>query len=306
MDDEYIVISTNKEKAQATTIAKKLNITIGEINIKNVQGTETSVDIKCYVNDKKIFLIYNIAQPINESVMQLLFLCDALKKEGAEKIYLITNYLPYTKIKYKADYKLNFSLFSRLLKEVNIDKIYTFGIYSPKISFYLQTPLYNVPITNIFSKVLEDVFEHKEELIITTIDNDIQEMTKELTNKIKANFVFPIKNVKDNKISYKISENINNKDILVILDSINTGENIIEYSNYLTYKGAKNIYVIATHGVLDKKAIPLIEKSLIKEIYVTNNHFQKINKIKVVSTTKIIEEIIKRNIEKKNLKNILK
>lgn len=306
MNDEYIIISTNKEKAQATTIAKKLNITIGEINIKNVQGTETSVDINSYVNDKKIFLLYNISQPINESIMQLLFLCDALKKEGAEKIYLITNYLPYTKIKYKADYKLNFSLFSRLLKEVYINKIYTFGIYSPKISFYLQTPLYNVPITSIFSKTLEDVFENKKELIITTIDNDIQEMTKELTTKIKANFIFPIKNVKENKISYKISENINNKDMLIILDSINTGENIIEYSNYLTYKGAKNIYVIATHGVLDKKAIPLIEKSLIKEIYVTNHCFQKINKIKIVSTTKIIEEIIKRNIEKKNLKNILK
>ena len=68
----------------------------------------------------------------------------------------------------------------------------------------------------------------------------------------------------------------------------------------------KNISVIATHGILDKKAIPLIEKSVIKQIYVINHNYQKSEKIKIVSTTKIIEEIIKRTVDKKNLKNILK
>jgi ribose-phosphate pyrophosphokinase len=306
MEDEYIIISTNKEKAQATTIANKLNLTLGDINIKQVQGSETSVDVKSYVNYKKVFLIYNISQPVNESIMQLLFIADAIRKEGAEKIYLITSYLPYTKIKYRTEYKLNFSLFSRLLQETNIDKIYTFGLYSPKISFYLKIPLYNVPLINLFSKVIEDNFTKNKNLMITTIDYEMQETSKDIAKKTKSEVIFPTKDIINNKIKFNISGNVNGKDILIISDSIFTGENIIEYSNYLTLKGAKNISVIATHGILDKKAIPLIEKSVIKQIYVINHNYQKSEKIKIVSTTKIIEEIIKRTVDKKNLKNILK
>ncbi|MDD4050099.1 MAG: ribose-phosphate diphosphokinase [Candidatus ainarchaeum sp.] len=306
MEDEYIIISTNKEKAQATTIANKLNLTLGDINIKQVQGSETSVDVKSYVNYKKVFLIYNISQPVNESIMQLLFIADAIRKEGAEKIYLITSYLPYTKIKYRTEYKLNFSLFSRLLQETNIDKIYTFGLYSPKISFYLKIPLYNIPLINLFSKVIEDNFTKNKNLMITTIDYEMQETSKDIAKKTKSEVIFPTKDIINNKIKFNISGNVNGKDILIISDSIFTGENIIEYSNYLTLKGAKNISVIATHGILDKKAIPLIEKSVIKQIYVINHNYQKSEKIKIVSTTKIIEEIIKRTVDKKNLKNILK
>lgn len=301
-----MIISTNKEKAQATSIANKLNITIGDVDIKQVQGSETSIDVKSYVNYKKVFLLYNISQPINESIMQLLFISDAIKKEGAEKIYLITTYLPYTKIKYRTEYKLNFSLFSRLLEETNIDKIYTFGLYSPKISFYLKIPLYNVPLTNIFSKVIEENFHSNKNLIVTTIDYELQESSKDIAKVIKAETIFPAKDNTNNKVSFNINASVNGKDVLIISDSIFTGENIIEYSNYLTFKGAKNIYVIATHGILDKKAVPLIEKSVIKQIFVISHNHQKSEKIKVVSTTKIVEEIIKRTIEKKNLKNVLK
>ncbi len=306
MEEEYILVSSNKEKSQTTTIANKLNLIVGDVNIKQVQGTETSIDVKSHVNNKKVFLIYNITQPVNESIIQLLFLSDALRKEGAEKIYLITTYLPYTKIKYRTEYKLNFSLFSRLLQETSIDKIYTFGLYSPKISFYLKIPLYNIPITNIFSKIFEEVFKNNENLVLTTIDYEMQEITKDVSKILKAETVFPTKDTKNNKIVFNISESVNSKDVLIISDSINTGENLIKYSNYLTLKGAKNIYVIATHGFLDKKTIPLIEKSLIKQIYVISHTHKKSEKIKVISTTKIIEEIIKRTIEKKNIKNILK
>jgi ribose-phosphate pyrophosphokinase len=306
MEDEYIIISTNKEKTQATTLANRLNLTIGEINVKQVQGSETSVDVRSHVNNKKIFLIYNIVQPINESIMQLLFIADAIRKEGAEKIYLITSYLPYTKIKYRTEYKLNFSLFSRLLNETNIDKVYTFGLYSPKISFYLKIPLYNIPLTNIFYKVLDDNFSKNKDLVVSTIDYELQETSKDIAKLIKSDTIFPTKDVNNSKILFNINGNVNGKDVLIISDSINTGLNLTEYANYLTLKGAKNIYVIATHGILDKKAIPLIEKSVIKQIYVISHNFSKSEKIKIVSITNIIEEIIKRTIDKKNLKNILK
>jgi len=223
-----------------------------------------------------------------------------------EKIYLITSYLPYTKSKYRTEYKLNFSLFARLLEETSVDKIYTFGLYSPKISFYLKIPLYNIPLTNLYSKVIEDNFQGKKNLIVSTIDHELQEVSRDVANKINVDTIFPTKEDKNNKVIFKISENINGKEILIIVDTINTGVNLSEYANYLTLKGAKDIYVLSTHGIVDKKAISVIEKSVIKQIYVVSHQFQKMDKIKIISTIKIVEEIIKRTIEKKNLKHILK
>lgn len=306
MDDEYIILAGNKERPMAITISNRLGITLGDINVKSVQGSETSVDVQSYINYKKVFLLYNITHPVNESIMQLLFLADAIKKEGADKIYLITSYLPYTKSKYRTEYKLNFSLFARLLEETSVDKIYTFGLYSPKISFYLKIPLYNIPLTNLYSKVIEDNFQGKKNLIVSTIDHELQEVSRDVANKINVDTIFPTKEDKNNKVIFKISENINGKEILIIVDTINTGVNLSEYANYLTLKGAKDIYVLSTHGIVDKKAISVIEKSVIKQIYVVSHQFQKMDKIKIISTIKIVEEIIKRTIEKKNLKHILK
>jgi len=304
--DDFIILAGNKEKALAKTIANKLGITLGDINIKEMQGTETSVDIQSYINYKNVFLLYNITQPVNESIMQLLFMADAIKKEGAEKIYWITSYLPYTKIKYRTNYKLNFSLLSRLLEEINIDIIYTFGLYSPKISYYFKIPLYNVPLINIYSKILDDNFSSNKNLLITTIDYEQQEVSRDIANKLKVKTIFPIKNDLSSRLRFEITGDVNGKDILIISDTINTAQNLNDYANYLTYKGAKNIYLISTHGIVDKKAIPVIEKSVIKQVYVISHIFQKSDKIKIVSISKIIEEIIKRTIEKKNIKHILR
>jgi ribose-phosphate pyrophosphokinase len=305
-DKEYIILSGNKEKAMAKNIGDKLGITVGDINIKEVQGQETSVDIQSYVNYKNVFLLYNITPPVNQSIMELLFITDAIKKEGAEKIYWITNYLPYTKIKYKTDYKLNFSLFARLLEETSINKIYTFALYSPKISFYLKIPLYNIPLTNIYNRIIENNFSNNKNIVVSTIDYELQEVSKDVAEKIGVNCVFPIKNSKNNKILFEINENINGKDVLLVVDTINTGINITNYSNYLTLKGAKNIIVLSPHGIVNKKVIPIIEKSVIKQIYVIAHNFPKSDKIKIVPVSKIIQEIIKRTIEKKNLKHVLK
>jgi len=304
--EDYIILSGNKEKSLAKNISDKLGIINGNVDIKSAQGTETSVNIKSYINYKKVFLIYDILEPINESIMNLLFLVDAIKKEGAERIYWVTSYLPYTKIKQKLENKLNFSLFARLLEITHIDKIFAFALYSPKISFYLRTPLYNISIPNIYSKVLSNNFSNNKNLLVSTIDYEKQEVCREIANKLNVKTLFPVQSETD-KYKFKITENINNKDILIIADAINTAQTINAYTNYLAYKGAKNISILLPHGIVNKKAIPVIEKSVIRNIYIMNSHnTYKSNKIQTVSTSKIIEEIIRRTIEKKNIKYVLK
>ena len=306
MNDEYMILALQKDKPTAQTIADKLDILIGDITVKCAMGTETSVDVESYVNNKIIFLIYNMTQPANESLMQLLFICDAIKKEGAHYIYLITSYLPYTKIRTDVEYKLNFSLVTRFFEEVSIDKIYTFGLYNPKITYYTKIPIYNIPVSTIFGKVLEDNFSNNKNLIVTCIDHEMQDSARDVAKKINTKTIFPVKEFNNNKPEFEIYEEVNGKEILIVSDSINTGENIVNYSNYLTFKGARNISVLCTHGIMRKEAISLIEKSIIKQIYTITHIFPKSDKVKLIPITKIVEEIIKRTIENKNIKPVLK
>jgi len=306
MNDEYMILTSSKDKPTAKTIADKLDIQIGDIIIKQEMGTETSIDVESYINNKIIFLIYNLVQPINESLMQLLFVCDAIKKEGAKNIYLISSYLPYTTIMRDYPLKLNFSLVTRFFEEVSINRIYTFGLYNPRITYYTKTPIYNIPISVAFSKIIEDNFMNNKNLVITCIDYEMQEAATDIAKKIGCKTVYPNKEYKNGKQNFEIHQDINSKEILIISNTINSGERLISYSNYLAYKGARNICVICTHGIMKKEAIPIIEKSIIKQIYTLTHNYTKSDKVKVVSSTKIIEEIIKRTIENKSIKSILK
>ena len=306
MNEEYMILASSRDKPTAQSIADKLDIPIGDIEVKQEMGTETSVDVESYVTNKTIFLIYNLNQPTNESLMQLLFACDAIKKEGAKSIYLITSYLPYTKIMSDYSLKLNFSLVARFFEEVSINRIYTFGLYNPRITYYTKIPTYNIPVSVVFGKVLEDNFASNKNIIVSCIDHEMQETSREVAKKIGSKTIFPTKELKNGKQAYEIHQEINGLEILLISDSINSGENLIPYVNYLTYKGARNISVICTHGILKKEAVALIEKSVIKQIYTLTHNFNKSDKIKVIPATKIIEEIIKRTIENKSIKSILK
>ena len=306
MNDEYMILASSRDKPTAQSIADKLYIPIGDIEIKQEMGTETSIDVESYVNDKNIFLIYNIVQPINESLMQLFFICDAIKKEGAKNIFLITNYLPYTTIMRDYPLKLNFSLITRFFEEVSINKIYTFGLYNPRITYYTKIPTYNIPISVAFSKVIEDNFISNKNMVVTCIDYEMQEASSDIAKKIGCKTVFPTKEYKNGILNFEIHQEINSKEILIISNTINSGERLIAYSNYLAFKGARNVSVICTHGIMRKEAIPLIEKSIIKQIYTLTHNFNKSDKVKVVPSTKVIEEIIKKTIENKSIKSVLK
>ena len=125
----------------------------------------------------------------------------------------------------------------------------------------------------------------------------MQEIANEIAKKLNLETVFPTKEEDTNgNIKFHIKGDVNNKDILIISDSINTGVNLINFSNFLTFKGAKNIHVIATHGAFDKKAIPLVNTSVIKQVYSISNYYEKTDKIKIITTTNLIEEIIRRTI----------
>jgi ribose-phosphate pyrophosphokinase len=301
---KFILFAPEKDRALARNISQSLNISLGEMDVKKINGSEIYVDIISHITYKNVFLIYTVTQPINESIMQLLQIIDTLKKNNVNHVNLIIPYLPYTKSPINLNYITNTNLLGRLFDLVDVSSIYTFDLYSPLISSVFKIPVFNISMSKIFSKVLEENFVDKD-FIVTTIDYELQKKTQDIANLINGTFIVSEK-LPNNKNKYNIESNINNKDILLISNNIDTAKTIVDFSSFLTFKGARSVYLLATHGLFSDDAVDLIEKSVIKEVYVATSPKQKIsNKIKVVSKQQILCEILERVIEQKNIKRYL-
>jgi ribose-phosphate pyrophosphokinase len=304
MEKEYIIMAPQKDLPLATAIADKLDLPIAGIDLKKINESETVVDIKSYVNHKTVFLIFNLNTPINDSLMNLFFTSDLLKKQGAQKIHLFLPYFPYTKIPDDLITSIDLNLIIRFIEVSGIDSIYTFDMFNPQITSAINIPIYNISMKRVFSKTLEEKYRSNKDLVATTIDFEFQYRARDIAKEIKSKFVTVNKYFKDFEETYEIESNINNKDVLVIGNLIVSAQILTNFANYLTTKGARTVSILATHGVFSEGAVNRLEKSVIKDIYVCTAAKQKYSKkIKVISYINIIKEIIERIIDQKSIKS---
>jgi len=304
MEKEYIIMAPQKDLPLATAIADKLDLPIAGIDLKKINESETVVDIKSYVNHKTVFLIFNLNTPINDSLMNLFFTSDLLKKQGAQKIHLFLPYFPYTKIPDDLITSIDLNLIIRFIEVSGIDSIYTFDMFNPQITSAINIPIYNISMKRLFSKTLEEKFRSNKDLVTTTIDFEFQYRARDIAKEINSKFITVNKYFKDFEETYEIESNINNKDVLVIGNLIVSAQILTNFANYLTTKGARSVSILATHGVFSEGAVNRIENSVIKDIYVCTAPKQKYSKkIKVISYINIIKEIIERIIDQKSIKS---
>jgi len=298
----YIIFAANKDLSLANTIASETNIPLGHMSVKKINDSETLVDIESHVQDKEVFLIYNVVSPVNHSLMEIYLISDTLIKNGAKAVHLILPYLPYTRILNDQVNKINFNLIVRQFQIAGISSIYTFDIYSPQLINAFKIPVYNINIRKIFAYLFEQKFKQNKNLVVTTIDSELKERTIDISKTLGCDFVYTIKIDENNAHGFEINKSVNEKDVLIIGNRIASGELFVRFANFLALKGAKNIFVVATHGLFCNNGIERLNNSVIKEVYVFSSPKRKIsNKIKVIPYTPIYKEIIARIIEKKNI-----
>lgn len=301
LQENYIIFATNKDLSLANTISKDINVELGQMEVKKINGTETFVEIKSHVFNKNIILIHSALSPINDSLMDIFLITDTLLKNGAKTIHLILPYLPYTRILDNQVNKINFNLVVKLLELSGITALYTFDMYSPQLLNVFSVPVYNINIKKIFSTVLEK-YKQNRELMVTTLDYELKDRAIEVSKILNTEFVYTTKIDENTPSGFEINKSVNEKDVLLVANRIVSGELIVRFSNFLALKGAKNIFVIATHGLFVDEAIERINDSIIKDVHVFFSPKSKIsNKIKVVPYAPIYKEIITRIIENKNL-----
>lgn len=294
------VLNCNANKELAKDIAFNLGIPVGDAQVSTFSNGEIGLSINESIRGSDVFVVQSICTPVNDNLMELLIMIDALKRASAGRINAVIPFYGYARQdrKSKSREPITAKLVANLIEAAGADRVITMDLHAPQIQGFFDIPvdhLYAAPlIVNYFiNKKLND---------IVVVSPDVGGVTRAraLATKLDA----PLAIIDKRRPKPNVSEvmniigDIEDKDCIIIDDMVDTAGSIVNAAKVLKDMGAKDIYVACTHPVLSGPAFERIQDSVIKEVVVTNTiplpAGKPVDKIKVLSVASLFAEAIKR------------
>ncbi len=310
MSKQLKIFSLNSNRSLAEEIAKEVGIPLGKCSVERFSDGEIQINIDESIRGCDVFVIQSTSGPVNEHIMELLIMIDALKRAAARTITIVMPYYGYARQDRKARARepITAKLIANLLETAGATRVITLDLHAPQIQGFfdiLIDHLMGVPI-------LADYFKTKnlKDIVIVSPDHGGVTRTRKLADRLKA----PIAIIDKRRPRPNVAEimnivgNIEGKTAILIDDIIDTAGTITLAANALIENGASEVYACCTHPVLSGPAIERIQNSKIKELVVTNTielpEEKKIGKIVELSVASLIAEAIIRVYEDKSVSTL--
>ncbi|RIW29867.1 ribose-phosphate diphosphokinase [Bacillus salacetis] len=306
------IFSLNSNPALAEEIAKEVGVPLGQCTVKQFSDGEIQINIEESIRGCDVFVIQSTSAPVNENLMELLIMVDALKRASAKTINIVMPYYGYARQDRKARARepITAKLVANLLETAGAFRVITLDLHAPQIQGFfdiLIDHLMGVPILGDY--FLEKGF-NSEDVVVVSPDHGGVTRARKLAERLKA----PIAIIDKRRPKPNVSEvmnivgNIDGKIAILIDDIIDTAGTITLGANALVENGAKEVYACCTHPVLSGPAIERIQNSKIKELVVTNSipltEDKMIDKIEQLSVAPLISEAIIRVYEEQSVSTL--
>ena len=300
---ENIKIFACSESAKKFTkeICETLGIEEGKIDAFKFKNDNNFVQILEGVREKDVFVVQTTEPPVNERIMELLIMVDAVKRASAGRITVVLPYYIYSRSDKKDQPRIPVTakLFAQLIEAAGADRVLTCDLHNTAIQSY-----FNINCDVLTGRfLLQKYFDQKKIENMVVVATDAGSSKK--AYKYAEHFGCPIALVdkrrdgnNDKAIATSIIGDIKGKNALIFDDEVDTAGSIMETVNVIKQFGGNDIYVGCTHGVLSGPAIERIAASEIKELVMTNTvplpEKKQIDKIIQVSISDFFAEAIKR------------
>lgn len=274
---------------------------MGKVKRQKFQNDNNFVQILETVREKDVFVIQTTEPPVNERIMEMLVMVDAIKRAAAKRITLVLPYYMYSRTDKKDQPRVPVTakLLAQLIEASGVSRVLTCDLHNPAIQAYFNI---NCDVLT-GANHLQRYFEQK------NIDNKVVVATdagsSKKAYKYAEYFKCPIALIdkrrdgnNDKAIATTVIGDIKGKNALIFDDEVDTAGSIMETVRIIKAAGANDVYVGCTHGVLSGPAIERIKKSDLKELVMTNTiplpQNKQIDRITVVSMSELFGEAIKR------------
>lgn len=296
------IFAGNSNRALAEEIAEKIGLPLGQAVVGKFSDGETEVNIGEVVRGSDVFVIQSTCAPVNDNVVELLIMIDALRRASAGRITAVIPYFGYARQdrKAKARDPISAKLVANLITVAGADRILTMDLHTPQLQGFFDIPVDHLLGVPILAKYFREKFENCENFI--AVSPDVGGVTR--TRKFAQRLDIPIAIIDKRRPKANVSEimnvigDIKNKDVVLIDDLIDTGGTIVNSANVLLEMGANEVYACCTHGVLSGQAIENINDSPIREVVMLNTiplpKDKNSTKITSLSVAELFAEAIER------------
>ncbi len=296
------ILTGNSNKQLSGKISKHLKNKLVNSSIRKFSDGEIYIEINENIRGNSIFIIQGISSPANDNLMELLLCIDALKRSSAKNITAVIPYFGYARQDRKIVPRTSISakLVSNLITKAGADRIVTVDLHAGQIQGFFDIPVDNLFATPIFSRHIKRKIKTKN-LICVAPDVGGVERARALGRKLDIGLAIIDKRrpAPGKSQVMNVIGNVKGKTCIIVDDIIDSGGTIVNATDALIKRGAKEVHVYITHGVLSGKAVEKIKKSKIKNLVVTDtidnsDKVKKSRNIEILSISNLLAEAMKR------------
>ncbi len=271
------ILSGTSNPLLAHEICEILEMRPIDAAIKRFSDGEIFVSLNESVRGEEVFVIQSISSPVNDHLMELFMMTDALKRNSAAKVTAVIPYFGYARQDRKIDARTSISskLVANLLTVSGISRILTVDLHSDQIQGFFDIPVDNIKVSNLF---IQDILKYDfQNPVIVSPDIGSINRARHLAEKMNLDLVILDKRRMSNGTSFvtNIMGDVAGKTCIIIDDMVDSGGTLIGATDILLEKGAKAVHAYVTHGILSKEALGKLENSALNSMIITDSIAQQ-------------------------------
>lgn len=306
------IFSLSSNPKLTDDIADYIGIPVSHCDVQRFADGEINVDIPETVRGHKVFVIQSTNSPVNERIMELLIMIDALKRASAREVNVVIPYYGYSRQdrKAKARQPISAKLVADLLQTAGAARVISMDLHAAQIQGFFNIPIDNFRALPLIAKYLQT--KKLDDVCVVSPDHGGATRARDLANVLNAPIAIidkmrPKPNV---AMVMNIIGIVKNKNCIIIDDMVDTAGSIQAASIALKEAGAKKIFVCCTHPLLSKNAVDKINDSPIEELICTNTvelpKDKKSPKIKQISIAELLGQGIINIIDDQGVSSLFK
>lgn len=296
------IFSCNSNPELAASIAAELGLKLGQSEVLKFSDGEISVKIDETVRGRDVFVVQSTCSPVNNNLMELLIMIDALKRASAGRITAVIPYYGYARQdrKVRAREPISAKLVADLITTAGANRVLTMDLHCAQIQGFFNIPVDHLLGMPLLTKYYTQKISNLEDTIAVSPDFGSVARVRSFAMKLDIPIVIIDKRRPKANVSeiMNIIGEVKCKKAILIDDMIDTAGTIVNAAKALKERGATEILACCTHAVLSGNAMEKIDNSEISELVILDtiklNQETKSNKIKIISVASIMADAIHR------------
>lgn len=301
---DSLIISGNSSLPLSQSIAEELGMKLGNVEIIRFADSECRVRVEEDVEDKDVFLIQSLCNPVDENLMELLLMTDAVKRGEPRKIIAVLPYHGYARQdrSHRSGECISAAVVTKLLESVGVDKLVTVELHNESILGFFKIPVVHVPGLGVFQSEVEKI---KNDVVVITPDAGALKRAQKFAEGLDLPLALIEKKRDLNQthkiLSMRVVGDVKDKIAIVVDDVIVTGGTLVNASYLLKEKGAKQVIAATTHADFVAGTAKILQDSPLDKVWVTDTIFipeeMKFNKLQIFPIASTIASAMKKMVK---------